>query len=168
MASPIYLLWTRQIILDATPERAWPYLIDFTAWQNYPIAEHISGSRGAEGEVVQLKKDETGFSFPPYFARTCILDPPHRVVWKTYPTEGPEAQSFMGIVDFSMQAVGDGARLSLQLFYEMNPAEDVADVRAFREDYYRNTSEMFDAVLPRLQRLVRGESAEERTELQSR
>lgn len=159
MASPIYLLWTRQIILDAPPAHAWPFLIDFTAWQNYPIAEHVSGPRGGEGEVVLLKKDETGFSFPPYFARTCILDAPHRVVWKTYPNEGPEPQSFVGIVDFSMQAIGEGAKLSLQLFYEMNPTPEVADVQAFRADYYRSTSEMFDAVLPRLQRLVRGEGA---------
>jgi hypothetical protein len=156
MITPVYLVWNGTTLLDAPVARAWPHVINYTAWQHYPVAEHISGAPGREGEVVLLKKDEAGFSFPPYYARTIKLDPPRRVIWKTYPLQGTQGPHFFGIVDFRLVEVDNGkTRFCYDFLYEfLMPGTDESELEAFRTSSYKNTEQMFASILPKLQKLV--------------
>src|SRR5262245_35649011 len=83
--APVYLLWEEERLIQAAPQGVWSHVLTYPSWQNYPIMQHSTGTAGTEGEVVLLKKDDAGFEFPPYYARTIKLDPGSRIVWKTYP-----------------------------------------------------------------------------------
>lgn len=156
MITPAYLVWNGETLLDAPIERAWPHVINYTAWQHYPVAEHISGVPGQEGEVVLLRKDEAGFSFPPYFARTIKLDPPRRVIWKTYPQQDTEGPAFFGIVDFKLSDVDGRTRFRYDFLYEfLLPGADERELEAFRATSYENTEKMFASILPKLKELVK-------------
>jgi len=155
MTTPVYLVWNGATLLDAPIARAWPHVINYTAWQHYPIAEHISGAPGREGEVVLLKKDEAGFSFPPYHARTLKLDPPRRAIWKTYPQRGAQGPDFFGIVDFKLFEAGGKTRFCYDFLYEfLMPDADESEFEAFRTSSYKNTEAMFASILPKLRKLV--------------
>jgi hypothetical protein len=152
---PVYLVFNGETMLDAPLKDAWPHVVNYTAWQNYPIVQHVSGKPGQEGEVVLLKKDETGFTFPPYYARTIKLDPLRRVIWKTYPEKKSPGIDFFGIVEFSVAEAGGKTRFSYQLLYEMLlPPQSEDELAAFRKQQHENTAAMFAAILLKLKRLV--------------
>lgn len=153
---PVYLVWRGDTVLNATPSEAWPHILNYTSWQTYPIAEHISGRPGAAGEVVRLKKDEAGFSFPPYYARTVLLEPGQRVIWKTFPEKESAGPDFFGFVEFSVQSMDAGhARFCYRFLYEfLMPQQSEDEIEAFRQQQYANTEAMFASTLPKLRRLV--------------
>lgn len=104
----IYIVRRGDIEIDASPESVWPWLLDYGAWQNYSIIEHVSGPVGGEGEVVLLKKDETGYAaVPAYYARTVSIEPGRRVIWKTF----REGDDYFGVVEFSLADAGGRTRL---------------------------------------------------------
>lgn len=152
---PVYLVFNGETLLEAPVKDAWPHVINYTAWQNYPIAQHISGKVGQEGEVVLLKKDETGFTFPPYYARTIKLEPPHRIIWKTYPEKATPELDFFGIVDFTLHEEQRKTRFYYNFLYELRmPARSESELEEFRDQQHANTEAMFTAILPKLKRLV--------------
>lgn len=155
MIVPAYLVWNGETMLDASIDRAWPHVLNYTAWQHYPISQHVSGEPGKEGEVVLLKKDEAGFSFPPYYARTIKLDPPRRVIWKTYPQESSAGPQFFGIVDFKLFDAGGSTRFCYDFIYEfLMPFEKDHELEAFRKKSTADTEAMFASILPKLRTLI--------------
>lgn len=154
--APVYLLWEGDLILDSPIKDAWPHVINYPSWQNYSSVEHISGEPGQEGEVVLLKKDEEGFTFPPYCTRTIKLDPACRVIWKTYPAEPTEENDFFGIVDFSLHEMNGKTRFSYKTLYEfLVPYRNENDLHTFREQQYDNFEALFSSILPKLQEQVK-------------
>jgi hypothetical protein len=160
--TPVDIIFSGEFELDAPPAEAWPHVINYPTWQDFPIADHVSGERGGEGEVVRLKKETEAYTIGPYFARTLKLEPGSRVIWKVYidpsePVEGVgDAADVAGTVEFRVAETGDGkTRFTYNLIYEyLVPYSDPAQVAAYREQQYRDWSEAFMHNFENLKRLV--------------
>lgn len=152
---PVYLVWHGETMLNAPIERCWPHVLNYTSWQHYPVAQPVSGERGKEGEVVLLKKDEAGFTFPPYYARTIKLEPRRRIIWKTWPETATPELDFFGIVDFTLHEAKGKTRFCYDFLYELLvPARGESELEELRKQQYANTEAMFAAILPKLKKLV--------------
>jgi hypothetical protein len=153
---PVHLFWEGEMPLDAPIDTAWKHLINYPAWQNYPEVRHISGPKGGEGEVVALQKKEEGFVFPPYFARTLLIDPPRRVVWKTTPDTGAEID-FFGIIDFRLIERGGQTIFVYNNMYEwLVPYDDISELEPFKAKQYANFETLYASTRPKLKALVEG------------
>lgn len=149
---PVYVVWSGETMLDAPVSVAWPHVVNYPSWQSYSIVERVSGRAGQEGEVVLLKKEEEGFAFPPYLARTIKLEPQRRIIWKTFPERGSD---YFGIVDFSVRSVASQTQFSFSLVYEfMMPERPEDELEQFRKQQSEATGALFAAVLPKLKNLV--------------
>lgn len=152
--APVYLVRSGEMMIDASVASTWVHVVNYPSWQNYPIVQHISGARGQAGEVVLLKKDEAGFEFPPYYARTITIEPQRRLMWKTYP-QTRQPIDFFGIVDFQVQPAGEGTRFTYDVLYEfLVPYEDERELETFRQAQYDNFEPLFGSVLPKLKKLA--------------
>jgi uncharacterized protein YndB with AHSA1/START domain len=153
--APIYGVWNGEMLINAPIRNVWRYMLDYSAWQNFPIVRHISGPVGQEGEVVMLKKGEEGFEFPPYFARTIKLDPPHRVVWKTYLEKGSQEIDIFGIVDFRAEKAQGKTRFLYNSTYEfLVPYRQKSELETFRKLQDENFRRLFSTVFPRLKQIA--------------
>jgi hypothetical protein len=149
---PVYLVWRGETLLDAPVEEAWPHVVDYPAWQSYSIVQHVSGKPGREGEVMLLKKEEEGFAFPPYLARTIKLEPQRRIIWKTFPEQGND---YFGIVEFDVREIDGKTRFNYSLLYEfMMPERTEAELEEFYKQQYAATEALFAAVIPKLKKLT--------------
>ena len=153
---PVYLFWNGETTLDSPVKAAWPHVLNYPSWQNYSTVQTISGKPGQEGEVVVLRKDEMGIQFPPYCARTILLQPEHRVVWKTWPQQRSEELDFFGIVEFRLYAAdSDKTRFVYNTVYEfMVPYRQESELQTFREQQYQNFELLFSSILPKLKALT--------------
>jgi len=152
--APVYLVWQGEMLLAAPIEEVWPHVLNYPSWQNYPRLQHVSGRPGEEGEVVLLMKEEKGFTFPPYYARTIKLEPPHRVIWKTYPQVAQEI-NFFGIVDFTLAEAQDKTRFRYDMLYEfLVPHRTEDELKAFHTQQDENFQALFSVTLPKLRSLV--------------
>jgi Polyketide cyclase / dehydrase and lipid transport len=152
--TPVYLMADGELILDAPPDSSWPHVIDYTSWQGFSAVEHVSGRRGEAGELVLLRKEEPGFEFPPYFARTIKIDPGVRVIWKTYPADG--SASFFGIVDYRLEPEGGSTRFVWSVLYEfLVPSAPDEELEEVQRQQYDNFQRLFDSVFPKLGQQVR-------------
>ncbi len=156
IVAPVDLLWEGSLMLDALRDEAWRHVLNYPSWQGYSEVTHLSGPPGGEGEVVRLAKDEEGFTFPPYFARTIKIDPPIRVMWKTYPEEGT-VPDFLGVVEFTLEAVGAQTRFGFMSLYEFRvPHNEEAELDEFREEQEENFGTLFASTFEKLKNLVEG------------
>lgn len=154
---PVHLVWTGEMTFNAPIAEVWRHLINYPSWQNYTTAEHISGKKGAEGEVVLLKKEEPGFKFPSYHARTIKLEPPRWVIWKTYPGDADQEYDFFGIIQFRLDEVGKQTRFWRQSLYEfLVPHNDESELDEFRKQRYENTAAMQASIYSKLRALIEG------------
>jgi hypothetical protein len=160
--SPVDLFLSGQFKLDASAAQAWPVVLDYTAWQTYPIAENVSGQPGELGEVVRLRKVAESFETPPYFARTVALEPGRRIVWKVYPEKSGKEEVFLGAVGFSgyvdfqvSEAGEDSALFSYNAIYEyLVSHEEDSELSGFRAKSSAEIEVMYDAMWDRLRELV--------------
>jgi hypothetical protein len=153
--APVDLVFEGEIILDAPVAQAWPHVLNYPSWQNYSNVEHVSGTPGGVGEVVLLHKEEAGFEFPPYYARTLKLVPERQVIWKTYPEKPAEGNDFFGIVDFKLEDAEGKTRFSYHTIYEfVIPFESESELSDFADQQKANFGALFDSILPKLQELV--------------
>lgn len=153
--APVYLIRSGELMLDRPLKEAWPLVIDYPSWQNYSKVEHVSGRPGEKGEVVVLHKEEEGFKFPPYCARTIKLEPERRVIWKTWPQGDEQNGDFFGIVDFTVQAVNDQTRFRVDMLYEFRVSyQDESELEEFRKQQDANFDALFSVVLPKLKKLA--------------
>ncbi len=151
---PVYLVRSGDMMIEAPVKSTWVHVVNYPSWQHYPIVRHISGKPGQEGEVVLLKKEEKGFEFPPYYARTLKIDLERRLMWKTFP-QNRQPIDFFGIVDFQLQPAADGTRFVYDVLYEfLVPYQDERELDAFRQAQYDNFEPLFGSVLPKLKRLA--------------
>lgn len=151
---PVYLVWNGEMTFDAPLRLVWRHVIDYPSWQNYARIERMSGNAGQEGELVMLVKEEKGFQFPPYFARTIKLEPPRRVIWKTYPERGQEVD-FFGIVEYKLDQVAGKTRLRYDTLYEfLVPYEDERELEGYKKQQYENFGALFALILPKLREAV--------------
>jgi hypothetical protein len=164
--APVYLLLEGEAFFDAPAERAWSSVVNYPTWQEYSVNQHVSGEPGGVGEVVLLKKEE-GFAFPAFYARTITLEPPRRLIAKTYPVDARQTGidnvvDFFGIVRFTVDEVDERSRFSWSTLYEFVVRyQDEHELDAFRTSQNNNFTRAFASVLPKLQRLVEdGPSAE--------
>src|SRR5262249_4906172 len=127
----------------------------YPSWQNFPVVKHISGKPGGEGEIVLLRKEERGFTFPAYYAITIKIDEGRRLLWKTYPEKITPDDNFFGIVDFKVSAMGAATRFSYDFLYEfVVPSQDEGKLEAYRKEQYRNFEALFQAIFPKLKKLA--------------
>jgi len=156
---PVYMIANGELLIDAPVKTTWVHVMNYPSWQNFPVCEHISGPRGQEGEVVQLRKEEAGFSFPPYYARTLKIDPERRVIWKTYPVK-PDEVGFFGIVEFQLYDVQGKTRFVYQTLYEFEvPYETQSELDAFRKAQYDNFEVLTKTIFPKLKKLAEKKGA---------
>jgi hypothetical protein len=149
------LVWNGEWTFDAPLHDVWRHVIDYPSWQNYSSVEHVSGQVGCEGEVVLLRKDEPGFEFPPYYARTIKLDPPHWVIWKTFPMRASPENQFSGIVEFRLNEASGRTRYWFQSIYEFSvPHTEEAELHKFRQRQNANMLRLYDSIYPKLQALI--------------
>lgn len=143
----VYTVHRGDMMIDAPVERVWPWVIDYASWQNYSIQENVSGEPGAEGEVVRLKKDEPGSSGTPYLARTILIEPERRIIWKTFMEDAP----YFGIVEFEVEDVDGRTRFSYRTLYEnVLPTTDPDEVAEFRRERTVGIEEMVASIFPKL------------------
>jgi len=153
--APVHLVWNGEMLFDAPLQHVWRHVIDYPSWQNYSAVEHVSGPTGQEGEVVLLKKDEKGFEFPPYYARTIKREPPNWVIWKTYPQIVTPENDFFGIVEFRLNEIGDKTRYWFQSLYEFSVRyEDERELDEFRRRQHDNMTTLYASIYPKLKKLV--------------
>ncbi|WP_137388110.1 hypothetical protein [Rhodoligotrophos defluvii] len=153
--APVYLVIDNEMVLDGPIRDVWLHILNYPSWQNYAEVRHVSGTPGKEGEVVSLVKAEDGFVFPPYYARTIKLDPPNRVVWKTFIEKGTHEIDRFGIIDFRLHDLGERTRFCSHLYYEfLVPYRDEAELDAFRKQQEENFRVLQTATRPRLRELV--------------
>lgn len=151
-SGPVYLVFTGEIMLNAPREVAWPQVLNYASWQNYSIVQNVSGQPGQEGEVVLLKKEEV--NFPPYYARTIKLEPPHRVIWKVF-LDKDSAIDLFGLVEFNLHDVGGKTRFCYNLVYEfLVPPCDASELAAFREKQHKEFAESLSVIWGKLKKLV--------------
>lgn len=154
--SPVYVFLEGHLLLNAPASKAWPHVINYLSWQNYSVAQHVSGGVGKEGELVLLKKEETGSSSTPYYARTIKLEPERRVVWKVFREHGKEGGgASLGIVEFRLDEVDGRSRFTYDLIYEFAaPSNDENERQSFKEQQQRNLETLLSSVLPKLKTRV--------------
>ncbi|WP_158605632.1 SRPBCC family protein [Amycolatopsis panacis] len=157
---PVCVIREGELDLAAPPEVAWPLVLDIPAWQNYKKFEHVSGPVGGEGELLALLKDEPGSGKTPYVARTALLQPGKRIIWK-FVRDAPEpGDAALGIVDFSIAPAPEGSRFRYTAFYECVTTDgDEHDWARQRATYHGNFSTLFDTIMPKLQQLVEDATA---------
>lgn len=151
--------------LDAPAAEVWPVVLDYTAWQDFRAAENVSGKSGEPGEVVRLLKVTDDFETPPYLARTIVLEPGRRIVWKVYPEKsgaGDEflgAVGFSGYVDFQVRENGPSAVLfAYNAVYEsLVEYEQDSELKEFETKTYKEFGAMFDTMWVRLRNLIEGD-----------
>jgi hypothetical protein len=147
----VYVVIEGAMFIEATPEKAWPHVLDYKSWQTYSISEHISGEPGREGEVVRLKKDEPGASATAYYARTVRLDPGRRLIWKTF----RDHTGYFGIVDFRLRPEGGGTRFTWDCIYEYAITyDDPAELETFRREQTAAFELGGSVIYPKLKALV--------------
>jgi|HubBroStandDraft_4_1064222.scaffolds.fasta_scaffold01302_6 hypothetical protein len=155
---PVYLMFEGEFLLNAPTQQAWAHVIDYPSWQNYTLVEHVSGPRGGEGEVVRLIKEEAGFSFPPFCARTVKLEPDSRVIWKVYFDKRPvEYRDFFGLAEFKISATEDlsKTRFAYRLFYEfVIQFQRDAELEKFRSDQEQGLNAEFASIWAKLRDVV--------------
>jgi hypothetical protein len=156
IVSPAYVLLAEEFLLDAPPAIAWPLVIDYPSWQNYAVVRTLDGIPGAVGEVVQMHKDEDGFEFPPYFARTLLIEPEHRIVWKTFVDPDDEEDPLFGIVEFRLSPSGEDqtlfwSSLTYQFKVRHRSAEELQQFEAAQNENFRN---LVGSTHPKLRALV--------------
>jgi hypothetical protein len=153
--APVYLVRNQEITFDVPAEQAWPHVVDYSSWQDYPTVEHISGESGQEGELVLMEKAGVA---APYYTRTIKLDPGRRIVWKCYPETPTEGNDYFGFVDFRVSDVEGGSRFVSEAIFEfMVPYEDESELDAFREQVNARDEKLLVS-LQRLKELVEGGS----------
>jgi hypothetical protein len=152
---PVYLMWNKEMLIDAPRAQVWRHVLNYPSWQNYAIARHISGPVQGEGEVVLLKKEEAGVEFPPYYARTIWLEPERRIIWKTYPETRGSGSDFFGIVDFTVADAQGGTRFGYNILYEfVVPYRAESELQAFHKQQYESSEAVFAVIFPKLKKLA--------------
>lgn len=160
---PVYVLVNGDLTIDAPASEVWPHVLNYPSWQNYSSVQHVSGEPGAEGEVVLLRKDEKGFAFPPYYARTIRLEVARRAIWKTYPERTRPDNDFFGIVEFRLQDRGAQTRFSYDTLYEFMVAYNhKSELDTFRSQQQRNFEILVAAIFPKLKDLAERRGARAR------
>jgi hypothetical protein len=156
-ATPAYVFLNGSFIIDRPVAAVWPLLLEYTSWQQYSSVERVSGEVGKVREVVLLKKEEPGLeTFPQYFARTLLIEPGERVVWKTWPAHaaggGPD---FWGLVDFRVADEAGQTRFSYAVCYEFALHDkDERTLLEFEAETTAGFEEMMRSVFPKLKRLA--------------
>jgi hypothetical protein len=152
--APVYVVMGGELLLGAPISKAYPHVRNYPRWQNYSRVEHVSGPAGGAGELVILRKEEKGFTFPPYYARTILIEPERRLIWKTYPADEGKEGDFFGIVDFKLWPVDSKTCFEYNAIYEFQvPYLHLEELERFREEQTRNFQALFDAVFPKLEEL---------------
>jgi hypothetical protein len=153
--APVYIVLTGEMTIRASRAEVWRHVLNYPGWQNFSVVKHVAGETGKEGEVVLLSKEEEGFSFPPYYARTIKLEAQRRAIWKTYPEKGSENTDFFGIVDFRLSdAQGDTCFAYNTLYEFMVPYNREGDLDAFRIEQQDNFETLLKGIFPKLKRLA--------------
>jgi uncharacterized protein YndB with AHSA1/START domain len=152
---PVYVVESGGMTIDAPTAEVWRLVLDYPSWQNFPVVQHVSGDPGGEGEVVLLRKEEKGFVFPSYYARTIKLQPQRRVIWKTYPEKQSPESNFFGIVEFRLDDRQGKTLFSYTLLYEfMVSYTDKSELDAFREKERENFKTLSTVIFPKLKALA--------------
>jgi hypothetical protein len=152
---PVYLVLSGEFVIDASTAEVWRHVVNYPSWQNYSSVQHISGQPGGEGEVVLLRKEEKGFTFPPYYARTIRLEPERRAIWKTYPEKRSPATDFFGIVEFGLDDWKGKTRFSYDTLYEfMVPYTHKQELEVFRHRERENFETLLATIFPKLKVLA--------------
>lgn len=152
---PVYLVLSGEFAINAPTAEVWRHVVNYPSWQNYSSVQHISGESGGEGEIVLLRKDEEGFTFPPYYARTIRLETQRRAIWKTYPEKRTPETDFFGIVEFRLEDRQGKTQFSYNTLYEfMVPYTDKRELDAFRDREGENFNNLLAAIFPKLKALA--------------
>lgn len=161
--SPVYLLREGEMLINAPVSTVWPLVVNYPSWQHYSTVKTVEGVPGREGEVVMLRKEEAGFVFPTYFARTIKIVPQRRIIWKTYIESGtPEIDRF-GIVDFKLYEEGAVTRFTNSLLYEfLVPYEDERELEEFKRTQDKNFEGLQSTTYPRLKAMAEAAVSEHR------
>lgn len=154
IVSPIYQVWEGELLIEAPIQTVWANILNYPAWQNFPVMKCLSGERGEEGELVLLRKEEEGFTFPAYYARTVKVEHVRRIIWKVYLDKGAENYDFFGFVDFRVDEQKDKTRFSYNLIYEfVLDSQDPGEIDRFREQQYLNFKALVSVIIPNLKKL---------------
>jgi hypothetical protein len=155
--APVYLVWSGEFMIDAPLERVWAHALNYPSWQDYSMVRHLEGPVGGEGELVLLKKEESGFNFPPYYARTIKLDQNGTVIWKVFLEKGSQPNDFFGIVEFRVHRVQTGTRFWYNCIYEFEvPYHHESELDAFRKTQFESFDAVFAVTFPKLKALAEG------------
>jgi hypothetical protein len=153
----VHIIHDAEMLINAPRSIVWRHALNYPAWQNYTRNELVSGTRGAEGEVVILQKNEAAYQSTPYFTRTLKIDPERRIIWKT----SRDGEVYFGIIQFILQDLGERTLFINHKIYEYEVEyEDEAEVAAFHKSAMDRCDAIFDTVFPRLKRLAEEEAAQ--------
>lgn len=157
--APVYLVVSGEMLIDASPAQTWPHVVNYPSWQSYSTVQTVEGTPGAEGEVVVLRKDEAGFVFPPYHARTIKIEPERKIIWKTYLDPGAGDPDGFGIVEFRLYPKGGQTVFWYNLIYEFQVRyREERELAEFLEMQKSNFAALIASTHPKLKQLVEASS----------
>ena len=71
-----------EIMIDATPEKTWKVLMDFSNWKDWnPIVASAEGAVELGSNLMITMKGKDGKNIQKYSAKITRLDPPHSFSW---------------------------------------------------------------------------------------
>lgn len=141
-----YLVRKFEMMIDAPRKAVWPYLLDFTSFnQTFEKVELLSGEENCVGAVSLLTKLQGKWFMPPYLVKVIRVIPEEQIVWKMFPREG---EGFFGFVDFRIEDNEGKTKFIDQLYFEYKvPRMADAKVAEYEErlqkDYEALEKEIF-------------------------
>lgn len=155
--APVYVVREGEILLDAPIDEVWRHVVDYPSWTKYSVRELVAGKPGEEGEVIRLKKEEKGYSSPPFYARTVMIEPGRRIVWKTYREAADGDEGYFGFVDFRVSPEEGKTRFRSSGIYEFLVSyEQEIELDSFRERRHQISETVFATTRAKLKQLIEG------------
>jgi hypothetical protein len=155
--APVYVIRRGEILLEAPIDVVWPHIVDYPSWTSYSVRELVAGRPGEEGEVIRLKKEEKGYSSPPFYARTVKIEPGRRILWKTYREAADGDEGYFGFVDFQLSPENGKTRFVSNGIYEFLVAyQDESELDVFRERRHQISETVFATTRAKLKQRVEG------------
>lgn len=100
---------TTEILINASPEKVWSILLDFSHWKDWnPIIASAEGKAELDSQVAIIMKGKNGKSAQKYSAKITRLEAPHSFCWTA--KMGPSFL-FTNQKAFEFQKTNQGTRL---------------------------------------------------------
>ena len=146
-AQPIDLVTHNAVVIDASPAKIWPYIMDPSGWKAGAQLEHLDGEKGQAGERFRaFMPDDPATTL--FHVTNVELMPERRRSMKLNASDG----TLIGYASFELTPEGDRTRAEYHVYSQSPPIPGMDTGEYLRANYQRFATELFA-----LQKLVQGD-----------